>query len=341
MQKDFHYNVIRILAEKSGFPANEAQIIAYASQYVDDATEFNHITIPECIDFDFERIENHNFNPICSAHKGLQFLGDFKKSVQLKIYFSFHFLPPEIFKGQDNYDYVTKPNSNFAQALMNNAINNFKSLNNSRIYNLIALGIAIHTYADTWAHQGFSGRKSTTENSVEKISIWENEDWDDLNAIKSFKNRLLPEIGHAEAYHYPDLPYIRWKYKKGEDTNLEQITRNNLDIYIDAAEKIYDYFTKVAPTNGVQISDFKAKLVKGLSYVNEDYSKREKKYKSLFPEIGFHYDNENWKNNVLNPIEKQFSTDFLEEKKTTYKWLIFHKAALNQRNFITKRIKPI
>jgi len=38
MKKDFHYSVIKILSEKAGFEAEDAQIIAHASQYVDDAT---------------------------------------------------------------------------------------------------------------------------------------------------------------------------------------------------------------------------------------------------------------------------------------------------------------
>ncbi|MBN2662871.1 MAG: hypothetical protein JXR68_04405 [Bacteroidales bacterium] len=339
MQKDFHYNVIRILAEKSGFTANEAQIIAYSSQFVDDATEFSPIKIPEDVKCDFSRLNENILDPVCTAHKGLQFLGDFKKSVQMKIYFSFHFLPPEIYTNQKNYDYITKSNSNFGKALMNKAIENFNSNTNSRTYNLIALGIALHTYADTWSHQGFSGRKSTEENNVEDIKLWSDKKWDNIKAINRLRNLILPEIGHAEAYHYPDLPYLNWEYKK--NAKLKQITRNNLDIFINAVENIYNYLSKISPNAPQNISEIKPQLIKGLSYVEDDYKKRAEKYQKIFPEIGFHYNPEDWKNEVLNTKSKKFSTDIINREKPIYKWLIFHQAALDQRNYVIERIKPL
>lgn len=340
MQQDFHYNVIRILAEKAGFKPEEAQIIAYASQYVDDATEFSPIKLPEGINFHFERLKDGEFDPICSAHKGLQFLGDFKKSVQMKIYFSYHFLPPEIYNGQEDYNYVTSPNSNFAKALMNKAIDNFDKKENSREYNLIALGIAIHTYADTWSHQGFSGRKSSEENNVQEIKIWKENQWQELSAVNRFRNRLLPEIGHAEAYHYPDLPYINWEYKKGEK-GLKQVTRNNLDVFIDACENIYKYLSKVATNKTEDFSKFNSNLIKGLSFAENDYEERAKKFQSLFPHIGFYYDADDWKDEILKSDNEKFSTNNMIEERQSYKWLEFHKAALEQRNFITERVKPL
>jgi hypothetical protein len=39
MEKDFHYYCIGVLAKAAGFDKGDALTIAYASQYVDDATE--------------------------------------------------------------------------------------------------------------------------------------------------------------------------------------------------------------------------------------------------------------------------------------------------------------
>jgi len=39
MQTDFHYCAVKFLAHMAGFDEAEAETIAYASQYVDDATE--------------------------------------------------------------------------------------------------------------------------------------------------------------------------------------------------------------------------------------------------------------------------------------------------------------
>ena len=39
MQKDFHYDVIYTLAKEAGYKNDEAYVIAYSSQYVDDNTD--------------------------------------------------------------------------------------------------------------------------------------------------------------------------------------------------------------------------------------------------------------------------------------------------------------
>ena len=39
MQKDFHFYCIGVLARAAGFSIDDALIIAYASQYVDNSTE--------------------------------------------------------------------------------------------------------------------------------------------------------------------------------------------------------------------------------------------------------------------------------------------------------------
>jgi hypothetical protein len=39
MQKDFHYDIIYAIAKEAGYKDDEAYIIAYSSQYVDDNTD--------------------------------------------------------------------------------------------------------------------------------------------------------------------------------------------------------------------------------------------------------------------------------------------------------------
>ncbi|MEA3340124.1 MAG: DUF6765 family protein, partial [Chloroflexota bacterium] len=38
---------------------------------------------------------------------------------------------------------------------------------------LCRIGVALHTYADTWAHQRFSGRHNRGENDVENIRVYD------------------------------------------------------------------------------------------------------------------------------------------------------------------------
>ena len=59
MKKDFHYYCIGVLAKATGFKEDDALTIAYASQYVDDATESEPIRVGEML-----------FDPVRTAHFG-------------------------------------------------------------------------------------------------------------------------------------------------------------------------------------------------------------------------------------------------------------------------------
>jgi len=79
--------------EKTGFSPEDAQIIAYASQFVDDAVDHKKMKVNGHLEILSKRFSGDTFNPVCSAHRGLQFLKGFKEDVQNKIYIPFHFLP--------------------------------------------------------------------------------------------------------------------------------------------------------------------------------------------------------------------------------------------------------
>lgn len=340
MQIDFHYYVIRILAEKAGFSPADSQIIAYASQFVDDATEHKPLQLPEKLQIkNHPRLKEGNFDPVCTAHKGLQFVNDFRKIVQMKIYISFHFLPPKIYTNTDlEYDYVTKPNSQFANILIEKIKKQFVDNPDEKLYNLISLGIALHTYADTWAHQNFSGRHNH-ENNVEKIKKWNKGKWKSIKTMNRIRNSMLPEIGHAEAYSFPDQPFRTWKYKKAK--NKSSNLRHNLDVFIDAAENIYKFLLSITDKYN-EWNSFSDRLIQCLSYTNESIKKRKNKYRKLFPEIGFYYNENQWRNDFFKE-NYNHKTCFLQEENDykKQKWLEFHRAAISQREFVLKNSKPL
>lgn len=61
MQIDFHHATMYVVPRKAGFSHDDADIFAYASQYVDDATTTGTVY------FDRRAV----YNPISSAHKML------------------------------------------------------------------------------------------------------------------------------------------------------------------------------------------------------------------------------------------------------------------------------
>ncbi|MDD5057195.1 MAG: hypothetical protein PHQ60_04930 [Sideroxydans sp.] len=82
MQIDFHHATTYVVARDAGFSHDDANVIAYAAQYVDDATSSGTIL------FD----NRAAYNRISSAHKML----DARNAEELAnhyVWMSFHFLP--------------------------------------------------------------------------------------------------------------------------------------------------------------------------------------------------------------------------------------------------------
>jgi hypothetical protein len=228
MQIDFHHAVTYVAARLAGFPSEDADIIAYAAQYVDDAT------CDGTIKFDNKAI----YKRISSSHQSIDLL-NLDPVEDLVVWMPFHFLPgnggaeagddPE---GTFIHKLVTLPDSLVAQEMVQAAI-----LDHDKPYSLHRLGITMHVYADTWAHQGFAG-------VLHEIN--EVDDFDEIGnsqvfekGLKGFINRVVekaaPPLGHGKANVFPDMPFLSWRYKNGRGI---EISRNNTEIFCEAANGI-------------------------------------------------------------------------------------------------------
>lgn len=243
MQVDFHHGVTYVVARIAGFTAEQASIIAYASQFVDDATDEGKLF------FDNESI----FEFISSAHKMLDYR-NFEKLANHHVWIPFHFLPGNEYDpklGRVVPDFVQRaicrPNSITAQEMIRYTIESREHPNS-----LYRLGISMHVYADTWAHQGFAGI-SHHVNTVQEIcdheghrdeSMHQNlqqffgSDW--FGKIRSFvESKLVNEfapVGHGPVLSYPDRPYLRWRYV---DWKGDTIERDNPKDYMCAVDHMY------------------------------------------------------------------------------------------------------
>ena len=184
MQKDFHYNIIYSIAKMTGF--QDANTIAYSSQYVDDNNRKQYFKDGKEAMFPRKiRINGGHFYPIMTqtiSTKSLDIM------VQKYVYIPFHFLPgDETVKidGKINA-FSTTPNSENAKILLGNAL---------KSENPCLIGIALHTFADTWSHQNFTGFQ---------------EEWNSVYPEYNIFKRLVPNIGHAEAGHSPDVISEIW-----------------------------------------------------------------------------------------------------------------------------------
>ncbi len=354
MDKSFHYYCIRVLAEKAGFSAHDAQTIAYASQYTDDATEYGKMKILNIpASFQYPRFDKHknSFDPICTAHSAKNWMAKvwkwakfyLKPDVQRKVLMSFHFLPPLEKTDQDNdhFDFVTQKNSPLANMLIDLAMTCFSgSTLKTKEYALIKLGIALHTYADTWSHAGFSGRHNSKENDIKKVKIRQKNSYKLVNPLELVISYAAPDVGHSEANVIPDQTKIEWK--AGYANKKGSIIRSNTSEFLESAKQIYSILTKAAKKAGVKQPGMEWR---SLSPKIKKCLQTDDNWGNIFGDI-FSYSRFDWRGKALTgdihwdnfDDESDFHKLNLKYTGKDMKWFLFHKAAFEQRRFVAQRI---
>lgn len=244
MQIDFHHSVTYVVARLAGFEHAEAEKIAYAAQYVDDAVFEGPVY------FDNGALFNRN----SSAHKML----DYRNMEQLgnsQCWAPFHFLPGnggmpagENPEGSFIEKLACKPNSFVAQDMLEDCYRN-----KDKHYALQRLGISMHVYADTWAHQGFAGINNkyndvydiNVVNDVphvkwaDKVSDFFGDLWDDTQS--TLVGDALP-LGHGSVLSFPDLPYLHWNFTRRRGG--EVVERRNYNLFLDACEHMCKFMQR-------------------------------------------------------------------------------------------------
>jgi hypothetical protein len=210
MDKDFHFSTIYVLSRWAGFSSYNSLVLATASQFVDD----NTATI------------SRNKRP--SGHDPWQNVTIQEENNN--IWIPFHFLPG--LEGTTREErLICKKNSSFANLMMHE----LPPIAVDDSISMFRLGIALHVYADTWAHQEFSGIDSLW-NEVDGLTIHRGNSENELSDDVAANSPLL--LGHVQAMHWPDRPYAAWS----SDTKFATV-RNNWDEFIEAAKHIYSYLT--------------------------------------------------------------------------------------------------
>ena len=226
MQIDFHHAVTYVTARIAGFSHEEADTIAYSSQYVDDASSKGVVFF-----------DNHAmYARIRSAHKTLD-LQNLVDADNHLVWLPFHFLPgnggkksAEEYDGKFIGKIVCRPDSPPAKDMVQAAIHD-----KHKPYGLHRLGIAMHVYADTWAHQGFAGviheinevkNAQETGHSGVYSGYLQNE-------LTRFLQDTVPPLGHGRAREFPDMPFLAWEYQDGMGN---RVARDNAAIFTEAAD---------------------------------------------------------------------------------------------------------
>lgn len=355
MQIDFHHGVTYVVARYAGFGHREAETIANCSQYVDDATNGGVI-----------HFENGAmYSRISSAHRMLDYR-NFEALANHFVWIPFHFLPGnggrragENPAGSFIEKIICQPDSPVARDMVRACICNGKSL-----HGLHRLGITLHVYADTWAHQGFAGVNHEVNNVstldedgqpdkgfVHKLKAFFGEAFD--GATSSFVGNAFP-LGHGPALSYPDRPYLQWSYR---DSHGRIVKRDNTEIFTQAAAamfRVMQQFRSENPDlNAADMRDSDLDKVRRLLRTITDESGKERHKQWLkairegyfsFPPVKLEYrakGMKSWKHQALGTRRHKdkksdvfmYSPSFLRSD-----WKLFHDALMAHRFTVIREI---
>lgn len=237
MQIDFHHAVTYITGRLAGFSHDDAATVAHAAQYVDDATDDG------AVQFD----TGARYVRVTSAHKTLDVRLNSNAADNRLVWVPFHFLPGNEAPAGDAdaktaflSRMVCRPGSPVAYAMLEDVIRE-----QDAPWALHRLGIALHTFVDTWAHQHFVGIVDDF-NKIESIEIEPLDPYgatplygDLTSGVMRFKEYLadhLP-VGHAGVLTFPDMPFLKWRFTR---KNGEFVERDNRADFLLAAEAMYN-----------------------------------------------------------------------------------------------------
>jgi hypothetical protein len=289
MNKEFHYYILYFLCNKAGIQERDAYIISYSSQYVDNNVVTHNVKTAKGV---YKTTVTQNY----------AWLGDwFPKNV----YIPFHFLPGDVKKTETRKDgktneYNVTPDSANANALLEKAF---------ETKDLYRIGISLHTYADTWAHQNFTGL---------------NEKW---NAVK---DTIMPDVGHAEVYSEPDRVNHIWN-----DTRLVNSRVDNNARFLSASEAIYK---KLCKYNGKDSSDVEL-VVSQVEDIfgghGDNRAPDERIYDCIINHDIMEYDKFEWLKNAVYYYDDYFTSEELREFDT-FEWI--KDAILYQSSFLKRPV---
>jgi len=255
MEISSHYYALLALCRTCGINKETSHKIAYASQFVDDA-KINCLSGDDGF-----KIEN-----IATCHSYSK-IRTFNYEAMILNTVSFHF-PPGC-EGEHFADkLVCKENSEVINEIVKQSVDVGSESAEGKPE---VFGMLMHIYADTFAHQGFSGLLSKV-NDIEHLDdsgiLIHQDGWKSvipfwwgrmIRGLKKLKaepdfDDFMPAYGHGQAGHCPDIPYLKWSYEYSHDrceadVNSKVLHIDNIQRFKRAFESIQTYLEKYLERN--------------------------------------------------------------------------------------------
>jgi hypothetical protein len=358
MQIDMHYYGVYALARTAGLKPKTCQIIATASQFVDDNAANINIEFQDGGRIDAEATAHHISDILV--------LRDPKD--QRQVWVPFHFLP-----GNEGDSFserlLCRKDSQLAQAMVKNHLSYAKE-----DFGAYLMGITAHIYADTFSHYGFSGIGSRRNRVVgksiefdeglepdfaEKLGEKEKEFFRKYGQgggfVANMKSWLAETVsgalGHGAVATYPDRPYLKWsfKYEYPKKNRNVKMQRDNPKTFLEGSQALHQMFTQFGKLNqkhsnndGLMFKTIKSEVAKIISKQvwKEERIKEWKSAanKGLLGQLKFtipNYDPKNW---LQEAAEMNLGKD--SKMALTSNLFRFYQAASINRQFVLRELFP-
>jgi hypothetical protein len=217
MQIDMHFYGTYAVARIAGFSPQEAKVVATAAQFVDDSLLAEPVSL-----------SGQGFLlPVVSSHGMFELAKNSNTIDQWQVWLPFHFLPGN--RGNDAERRLIclwgEPDNPVVEAVLNLSLGERR-----KAYGLHLLGVVSHVLQDSYSHYGFCGmatdRNRIHQKTLSVLNRGSFKAWVDA-ALKHFSARFAGSVaeetrlGHASVAIFPDLPYLKWRFRYEEAPGLE------------------------------------------------------------------------------------------------------------------------
>lgn len=323
----YHYYTIKTLASKAGFPEEEAQRIAHYSQMVDDFHLSNEIILrqqPPAFFMDNNlawQINNREWGMLpCGT--GIDFIKSLSVHYQEQTLVPFHFIPSKdlkTLKNMKNPDRTIyrcicagEQKNLLIHEIVDEAVQAAKAERGAK--NLMALGMALHTYADTYAHCHYSGLHGYENEAILKKSYDRTTTAKDVPTAESNILRDLPTIGHAHVETAPDVcsKHIQYQMKTTKDGGYElNVERDNAIHFSACSRAILDLLCRITGRpiwSDKEWAPLQEALIRAQAVKKDQGKYLDKSFRKEFPDITYSYRTNSEFALVLNVIQEEINT---------------------------------
>lgn len=255
----FHYFAVKTLACIAGFSEPDVQIIAKYSQFIDDYNWYSYLWLtnipdsakrPELDLFVDIPLVPQNFNPATTGFIDKIDYATLAMARPQKFTVSpFHFIPRDnarVAQGDLRTYPCTRGDGSYIADLLAAAQRDYRT-GEKREQCLMHIGMLLHTFADTYAHQFFTGYHDLN-NKVALNKVINNITGNDETQLyraritnfleilrKIFPDRV-PAIGHMMIDTVPDLTHLSFEITDPMSPGTGRIYyRSNTQVFVDGA----------------------------------------------------------------------------------------------------------